>query len=103
MQFELRTALTVEPPAFILTCTSTGGPATTLTWERDEVELMDSDEYIISQTVEDTETAEYSNQLTVTGRLTGEYQCTVNSDGGGSFRVLLVESKFICMANNLHF
>ena len=56
-------------PQFTLTCTSTGGPATTVTWTRD------SDTVSGGMTVlDDPVTAQYTNTLTVTGRLGGQYQ-----------------------------
>ena len=55
-----------------LTCISTGGPATTVTWTRDS-------EVVVGSTVLDnTETATYTHTLTVTGR--GLYQCNVSND-----------------------
>ena len=60
-------------PQFTLTCISTGGPATTVTWTRDS-------EVVNGTTVlDDTETAQYIHTLTVTGRLGGLYQCTVEN------------------------
>ena len=56
---------------------------------------MDNDEYTISQIVVDTVQAEYSNQLTVTGRLTGDYRCMVFNIRGGAFRQLDIESKLV--------
>ena len=60
---------------------------------------MDDSEYSISQVVEDTVQAVYSNQLSVTGRLTGSYRCNVANIRGGTFRVLNIQSKFVnlCM------
>ena len=58
---------------FTLTCIYTGGPATTVTWTRDS-------EVVNGTTVlADTETALYIHTLTVTGRLGGLYQCTVEN------------------------
>ena len=56
---------------------------------------MDDSEYSISQVVEDTVQAVYSNRLSVTGRLTGVYRCTVNNIRGGTVRVVDLQSKFI--------
>ena len=95
IQFTLTSALTAETPVFTLTLTSTGGPTTTVTWERDTVELTDNDEYTISQIVVDTVQAEYSNQLTVTGRLTGDYRCMVFNIRGDASRQLDIESKLV--------
>ena len=61
------------------------------------MQLMDNSEYSISQVVEVTVQAVYSNQLSVTGRLTGSYQCNVANIRGGTFRVLELQSKFIYM------
>ena len=63
-------------PQFTLTCVSTGGPATTVTWTRycgdvvgDEMSVLDN-----------TETAQYTHTLTVTGLPIGLYQCNVSND-----------------------
>ena len=61
-------------PQFALTCISTGGPATTVTWTRDSEMLTGS------TVLNDTETAQYTHTLTVTGRLGGLYTCTVSND-----------------------
>ena len=60
---------------------------------------MDDSEYSISQVVEDTIQAVYSNQLSVTGRLTGSYRCIVDNVRGSTNRVLNIQSKFmnLCM------
>ena len=60
---------------------------------------MDDSEYSISQVVEDTIQSVYSNQLSVTGRLTGSYRCDIANIRGGTSRVLDIQSKFInlCM------
>ena len=61
-------------PQFTLTCISTGGPATTVTWTRGSEMLTGS------TVLNDTETARYTHTLTVTGRLGGLYTCTVSND-----------------------
>ena len=61
-------------PRFILTCISTGGPATTVTWTRDSEMLTGS------TVLNNAETAQYTHTLTVTGRLGGLYTCTVSND-----------------------
>ena len=60
-------------PLFTLTCTSTGGPATTVTWTRDSVPITKGNETVIDDPV----TAQYTHTLTVTERLPGVYICTV--------------------------
>ena len=58
---------------------------------------MDDSQYSISQVVEDTVQAVYSNQLSVTGRLTGVYRCIVDNIRGDTNRALEIRSKFINM------
>ena len=60
-------------PQFTLTCISTGGPATTVTWTRDSGEVVGVTETVL----DNTETAQYTHTLTVTERLGGLYTCTV--------------------------
>ena len=58
----------------ILTCISTGGPATTVTWTRDSVIITEGNETVL----DDPETAQYTHSLTVTSG--GLYTCTVSND-----------------------
>ena len=62
-------------PQFTLTCISTGGPATTVTWTRDSATAMGDAVTVLDIAV----TATYTHTLTVTGRLGGLYQCTVSN------------------------
>ena len=66
----------ISDDEFTLTCTSTGGPATTVTWTRDSQTAVGERR----SEVVNGETAEYTNTLTVTGRLPGLYTCTVTND-----------------------
>ena len=61
-------------PQFNLTCISTGGPATTVTWTRDSATVTGS-----VTVLDDAETATYTHTLTVTGRQEGVYMCTVEN------------------------
>ena len=61
---------------FTLTCISTGGPATTVTWTRDSDTVTEGNETVLDDRV----TAQYTHTLTVTGRLGGLYTCTVAND-----------------------
>ena len=63
-------------PQFTLTCISTGGPATTVTWTRDSVNVTEGNETVLDDPV----TAQYTHTLTVTGLLPGLYTCTVEND-----------------------
>ena len=70
----------VTSPQFILTCISTGGPTTTVTWTRGSQTVVGKR----GIEVVNGETAEYKNTLTVTvtvtGRLGGDYTCTVTNE-----------------------
>ena len=66
-------------PQFTLTCISTGGPATTVTWTRDSVTVTEG-----TVTHYDTSTYEYSHTLTVIGRTEGLHTCTVANENPSS-------------------
>ena len=73
--FQLDSDLNGASPQFTLTCISTGGPATTVTWTRDSATAM-GDEMTV---LDNATTAQYTHTLTVTGRLGGLYQCIVSN------------------------
>ena len=74
MSLTLDSDLNGPTPQFTLTCISTGGPATTVTWTRDSTTITQG----TTETVlNDPVTARYTHTLTVTGRLPGLYNCTV--------------------------
>ena len=57
-----------------LTCISTGGPATTVTWTRDSTTVItEGTETVLN----DPETAQYTHTLTMNKRLGGLYKCIV--------------------------
>ena len=60
-------------PQFTLTCISTGGPATTVTWTRDSTPVTEGNETVLQNPT----TAEYLHTLKVTGDFKGRYTCTV--------------------------
>ena len=60
-------------PQFTLTCISTGGPATTVTWTRDSVTVSEGTETVLDNRI----TSQYTHTLNVTGRQGGLYTCTV--------------------------
>ena len=59
---------------FTITCISTGGPATTVTWTRDSTTVTEGTETVLDDPV----TAHYTHTLTVTTG--GEYTCTVSNN-----------------------
>ena len=60
-----------DSPQFTLTCISTGGPATTVTWTRDSITVTEGNETVLNNAVD----AQYTHTLNVTAA--GEYTCTV--------------------------
>ena len=75
VQFIADSDLNGENPQFTLTCISTGGPATTVTWTRDSEEISGG-----MTVLDNATTAQYTHTVTVTGRLGGKYVCTVSND-----------------------
>ena len=67
MTFTLDSDLNETSAQFTLTCNSTGGPATTVTWTRDSVNITNGTETVLN----DRETSQYTHTLTVTG---GEWE-----------------------------
>ena len=63
-----------DSPQFTLTCISTGGPATTVTWTRDSATVTEETETVLNDPV----TANYTH--TLTGSVAGEYTCTVSNN-----------------------
>ena len=63
-------------PQFSLTCVSTGGPATTVTWTRDSTTVTEGTETVLDDPV----TAHYTHTLTVSGKIPGLYSCTVKNN-----------------------
>ena len=100
MSFTLHTEPDVSPPEFTLTCRSEGGPATTVSWEKNGTTLGEGDNIIeTSQVIVNiSRNAVYENRLRVRGRETGEYNCTVSNDfqnGSQASTQRLISGKWI--------
>ena len=67
-------------------CTSTGGPATSVSWSRNNTPLVvDGTIYQQLQVVMDTSTATYENRLSIVSKsasLSGVYMCSVGNSRG---------------------
>ena len=74
--FAVDSDLNGASPQFTLTCISTGGPATTVTWTRDSVTVTERNKTVLDNRT----TSKYTHTLTVTGRLGGLYTCTVTNN-----------------------
>ena len=74
--FTVDSDLNGASPQFTLTCISTGGPATTVTWTRDAIPASGD---VMTVFNGDTTTPQYTHTLTVTGGsgMGGLYKCTV--------------------------
>ena len=66
--------VTFDSDQMILTCISTGGPATTVTWTRDSTNVTTGAQSIL----DNEQMARYTHTLTVTTG--GEYTCTVENN-----------------------
>ena len=73
-ELTVKSDLNGASPQFTLTCISTGGPATTVTWTRNSTTVTQGTQTVLN----DPETAQYTHTLTVTNA--GEYTCTVAND-----------------------
>ena len=92
------TGLTYDDQSRTLTCTSTDGPATTVTWKRDGVVITLSATYQQTKSLVDPVTSTYQTVLTIDpllhySRVVGTYNCTVENDRGGSSETVIVPGK----------
>ena len=89
-------------PQVTLTCVSTGGPATTVTWTRDGAAVYYDATHVLTQTVTEQSTITYSNVLRVTGREPGTYQCSVTNDrGSNTSQNFTIEGIIMCCMQNI--
>ena len=87
----------------IITCTSTGGPATDVTWLKDNVTIrlsMESNEdlYEHSQIIIDLTSAIYENRLRIVDKSSeaaGNYICEVTNSRGGMNGSLYIQGNVL--------
>ena len=89
------THLTFDEESRTLTCTSTGGPATTVTWRRDGVVITLNATYQQTKSIVDPVNGTYQTVLTINSSvgqsdIVGTYSCTVENDRGGSSETVVV-------------
>ena len=90
----LTSELNATTPTFTLTCTSTGGPATIVSWTvNNRTVTEDENHHITSQILTDPEEATYNHILAVTGRLEGQYECRVSNTKSSDRKELGVVGK----------
>ena len=81
---------------FTLTCISTGGPATTVTWTRDSTTVTEGADNLIDIVVDNRITGRSIHTLLVTGRMEGVYTCSVNNSvSTGNSSQLIVKGEEI--------
>ena len=90
-----------------LNCTSSGGPATNVTWRKDNVIIpLTSSTYQQSQSVADEATSTYHNLLSITSSNiedhSGSFSCTVYNNRGSSENYFLdISSECITYSEHL--
>ena len=88
-------SLTFNPKSKTFTCTSTGGPATTVTWRRDGVVITPNATHQQTKTLVYPDNGTYQTLLTIAPSvrqqsLVGTYNCTVENVRGKSSKELVV-------------
>ena len=71
-----------------LTCVSTGGPATTITWIRDSTTVTEGTETVLDDPV----TAQYTHTLNVTAP--GKYTCSLINNFSNDSATITVPSMY---------
>ena len=92
------TSLTYDDESRTLTCISTGGPATIVSWRRNGVVITLSAAYQQTKTLVDPVTGTYQTVLTINpslhySRVVGNYNCTVENARGESSETVVVTGK----------
>ena len=93
------TELTFDRESRTLTCTSTGGPATTVTWTKDGAVITPSTTHQQTQMIVDTVGGVYQNTLTIAQSVAEHniydtrYNCIVENSRGKSNRTMYLYGK----------
>ena len=100
MTFSMDSDLNGASPQFTLTCISTGGPATTVTWSRDSGSASGDQTTLFNG---DTTAPQYTHTLTVTGRLGGLYTCTVANEKPSTDSASYTVQGAVCKVHEIFF
>ena len=89
------TSLAFNDQSNTLTCTSTGGPATTVTWRRDRVVITLNATYQQTKRLVDPVMGTYQTVLTIDpsvsqSDIVGLYSCMVENDRGRSSTTVVI-------------
>ena len=90
--------VTYDDQSRTLTCTSTGGPATNVTWKRNGVVITLNATHQQVKRLVDTVEGTYQTVLTIDpavhwSNIVGTYNCTVENDRGESSKTVVVPGK----------
>ena len=85
--FTLQTELNTNPPEFIISCFSFGGPASKVEWFRQinpssntkDLQEIEIDHNISQLILNKSQHCEYENRLYIRGRETGSYTCFISN------------------------
>ena len=99
------TSVTFDDQSRTLTCTSTGGPATTVTWRRDGVVITLNTTHQQTNRVVDAVEGTYQTVLTINssvGQIMGIYNCTVKNIRGESSKTVFVPGETRTQLFHIH-
>ena len=101
------TNLTFDDESRTLTCTSTGGPATNVTWRRDGVVITLNDTHQQTRRLVDAVNGTYQTLLTINSSVSqrdivGTYNCTVENARGGSSETVVVPGETRTLLFNIY-
>ena len=98
-------SINYESKTCTIVCTSTGGPATTVLWSKDNNSIQDNDQYYEHSTIIVNRTsATYENRLTLfnkSSNAAGTYTCTVRNSKGSSQSEFHLEGIIIIMTTDI--
>ena len=102
------TSLTFDDQSRTLTCTSTGGPATNVTWRRDGIVITLNATHQQTKSLVDPVNGTYKTILTINSSvdqsdIVGTYSCTVENDRGESSGTVVVTGETCSLATFLLF
>ena len=99
------TSVTFDDQSRTLTCTSTGGPATTVIWRRDGVVITLNTTHQQTNRVVDPVEGIYQTVLTINssvGQIMGIYNCTVKNIRGESSKTVFVPGETRTQLFHIH-
>ena len=77
-----------------ITCTTSGGPATDVTWFKDNEKITMTSSEVCSQVITNTSSATYENRLRIvdkSSKVAGTYTCKVTNPRGSTNESLYIQ------------